>query len=153
MKNPTETLLDNLSPEELSSITDRIKYLRNDILNMTQTQFALSANISQTYLSQIENGNRKINISTILRISSSLKVNLDWLIYGIGNDDNIFESDKITKDLLIQSHKQSVLTDLQNAYSLKTSELDFISWFLSLSQNQRKEYIAAIKTLSSLYNQ
>lgn len=150
MENSNQYLLDTLSPEELSSITDRIKYLRCGVLQMTQTQFALSANISQTYLSQLENGNKKINISTILHISSSLKINLDWLIYGIGDDSNIFDSSQISKDLLIRSNQQTVLHDIQKVYSLKSKELDFISWFLSLPSKDRQKYIAAIETLTSI---
>jgi len=150
MKNPSQKLLDSFSPDELSSIIDRIKYLRNDFLHMTQTQFALSANISQTYLSQLENGNRKINMSTILNISSALKINLDWLIYGIGDDKNIFASGNITKDLIVEANQSDVLQQLQKAYSLKKDELEYISWFLSLSSKDKQQYISAINALTTL---
>ena len=150
MKNSTCSLLDNLSKDELADIAYRIKYLRNDILHMTQSQFALSVKISQTYLSQIENGNKKINMSTILLISAALKVNLDWLIYGMGTDDNIFGSEKVTKDSLIHSAQAAALQELQNSFSLKNNELDFLSWFLNLSSKDRQRYIDAVNILSSI---
>lgn len=147
----SDSILDTLSPAERSAIVDRIKYLRTDILDMTQSQFAQNVNISQTYLSLMENGNRELNVSALLQIASSFRLNLDWLIYGIGNDDNIFENSNITKDDFINSNHHSVLTDLKKTYSLKDSELEFIKKFLSLSSKEKHSFINAINLLSDVW--
>ena len=146
----SNAILDSLSAEELASISQRIKYLRTDILQMTQSEFANAANISQTYLSFLERGERDINIPFITNISSSLKINLDWLIYGIGDDSNIFASQHITKELLLKNSQEYALSELQKAYSLKNTDLDFLKWYLSLSKAERLHFVEATNTISKL---
>lgn len=152
MKKPN-TILDTLSSEELSLISNRIKHLRCDILHMTQSEFATTVKISQSYLSFLETGDRDINMSSIENIATSLRVNLDWLIYGIGGDDNIFASENITKDYLVQYNQASVLKELQKIYSLKPSEIDFIEWYLTLQSKERQEFVKSINTISALLKQ
>ena len=144
------SLLETLSAEDLARISQRIKYLRTDILQMKQSEFANAANISQSYLSFIERGERDVNVSVITNISSSLKINLDWLIYGIGDDNNIFASQNITKELLIKDTQEHALAELQKAYSLKSNDLDFLKWFLSLSKSERQHFVEATNTISKL---
>ena len=150
MKTTDISLIDDLSPEEISQITERIAYLRSTILQMTQSQFADNVNMSQAYLSLLENGKKELTMSAIRQISSSLRVNLDWLIYGIGDDDNVFQSEKITKSYLEASGKSSALAALQKAYTLKPDELDFISRYLDMSSKERLQYSNALKTIAEL---
>lgn len=152
MKNKENTLLNNLSPDETAEISKRIVYLRNSILHMTQSQFANHVKISQTYLSMLENGKKGILDSTICQIATSLHVNLDWLVYGIGGDENIFQSETITKEYFEETSKKAILLDLQAAYSLKPNEVDFITWYLNLSSKDKQKYIAALGTISELYH-
>lgn len=42
------------------SMAARITYLRNDILHMTQAEFASTLKISQTYLSLLESGKKAL---------------------------------------------------------------------------------------------
>ena len=55
MKNHAINPLAELNHAELQQITDRIIYLRQDVLCMSQQQFADVVGISQTYLSLLEN--------------------------------------------------------------------------------------------------
>lgn len=152
MKNRENALLNNLSSDEIAGISKRIIYLRNSILHMTQSQFANHVKISQTYLSMLENGKKEILDSTICQIATSLHVNLDWLVYGIGGDENIFQSETITKEYFEDAAKNAVLSDLQAAYSLKPNEIDFVTWFLNLSSKDKQKYIAAVGAISDLYH-
>ena len=152
MKNTDNSLLHKLTHTEISDIAKRIIYLRSTILHMTQLQFATAVNISQTYLSLLENNKKDINMSTILQISSSLRVNLDWLIYGIGDDNNIFQAENITKDYLLQISRAAALHELQTSYALKSNEVEFISWYLNLSSKERQCYASALKTIAELYH-
>lgn len=151
MKNKENNLINNLSPEEIDGVSKRIVYLRNSILHMTQLQFANHVKISQTYLSMLENGKKEILDSTICQIATSLHVNLDWLVYGIGGDENIFQSETLTKEYFEETAQHAVLVDLQAAYSLKPNEMDFVSWFLKLSSKDKQKYIAAIGAISDLH--
>lgn len=80
MKNTNSTL----NGEDLKNITSRVIYLRNQILHMTQSEFASVLKMSQTYLSLIESGKKAITKPTIDNILSTFKVNMEWLLFGIG---------------------------------------------------------------------
>ena len=62
MKNTNSTL----NGEDLKNITSRVIYLRNQILHMTQSEFASVLKMSQTYLSLIESGKRKKHIRILM---------------------------------------------------------------------------------------
>ena len=47
------------------SMAARITYLRNDILHMTQAEFASTLKISQTYLCLLESGKKSITEAII----------------------------------------------------------------------------------------
>ncbi|KAF2334558.1 helix-turn-helix domain-containing protein [Flavobacterium nitrogenifigens] len=55
----------------------------------TQTEFASSCGITQTYLSQIENNTKEPNLSTLKEISSKLDIPLPILFFMSLNDDDI----------------------------------------------------------------
>ncbi|MEE1897282.1 helix-turn-helix transcriptional regulator [Flavobacterium rakeshii] len=55
----------------------------------TQTEFANSCGITQTYLSQIENNNKEPNLSTLKEISFNLDVPLPILFFLSLNEDDI----------------------------------------------------------------
>lgn len=144
------SFLQNLSDDQYSGIASRISYLRNNILQITQSQFAAMLKISQTYLSMVENGKKPISDSTIKILINTLSVNFEWLVYGVGGDDEIFLSKSITKEYLKSSAQSDALSGLQSAYSLNTSETDFIAWFLALSREERKQWMNAQKTISQM---
>lgn len=140
----------NLSTDDYSGIASRIIYLRAEVLHMSQIQFASLLKISQTYLSMVETGRKHISDSIVQRIISTLSVNFEWLVYGVGNDDEIFLSNTVTKEYLESSSQSASLSALQAAYSLNASEMDYISWYLSLTREERKQYVNAMKTISSM---
>jgi transcriptional regulator with XRE-family HTH domain len=55
----------------------------------TQTVFALSCGITQTYLSQIENNSKEPNLSTLKTISSNLDIPLPILFFMSLNEEDI----------------------------------------------------------------
>jgi transcriptional regulator with XRE-family HTH domain len=63
---------------------DRILKIR-DTLGLTQTEFCKRIFVSQTYFSNVENGNRKVNDRIIALICSQYGVNKKYLIEGIGD--------------------------------------------------------------------
>ena len=138
MKNTNSTL----NGEDLKNITSRVIYLRNQILHMTQSEFASVLKMSQTYLSLIESG--------IDNILSTFKVNMEWLLFGIGTDEDIFLSTSYTKEYFTKSTQESALSALQNAYQLKNDETDFVKWYLSLSSKERSHFLSCIEGLSDL---
>jgi XRE family transcriptional regulator, regulator of sulfur utilization len=55
----------------------------------TQTEFALSCEITQTYLSQIENNSKEPNLSTLKKITANLDIPLPILFFISLNEEDI----------------------------------------------------------------
>lgn len=76
---------------------ERIRYLRKEILHLTQEDFASSIKISRSNLGSIEIGRINITERVFSDICEKYDVNIDWLLKGEG--DPIREktrSEKIT---------------------------------------------------------
>lgn len=146
MKNSVSNI-NNLSEHELKDISSRITHLRNDILHMTQLEFCTILDISQTYLSLIENGKKQLQKDTIDKILITFRVNIEWLLYGVGSDEEIFLSDVITKDYLTQSSQNEVLTNLKKVFQLKDRDIQFIKWYLDLPTFARTSFHSIIDKL------
>ena len=52
---------------------------------LTQSFLAEAADISDTYVSHIETGRKKVSIEVLLRISNALDVPPEQLLHGVGN--------------------------------------------------------------------
>jgi transcriptional regulator with XRE-family HTH domain len=65
------------------TIGDRLVKIR-DSLGLTQKDFSKNIYVSQTYYSNVENGNKKINDRIIALICSQYGVNKEYLINGTG---------------------------------------------------------------------
>lgn len=63
----------------------RVKYLRKEILHMTQEEFAKSINISRSNIGNIEIGRINLTDRVISDICDIHDVNIEWLLKGIGN--------------------------------------------------------------------
>ena len=66
------------------SIKDRVKILRK-ALKLSQEEFGKRMHISQSLITEIEIGNRRINERTILLIASEYNANKDWILTGNGD--------------------------------------------------------------------
>lgn len=65
------------------TIRDRLARIR-DSLGLTQKDFAKNIYVSQTYYSNVENGNKKLNDRIIALICSQYGVNKEYLLKGKG---------------------------------------------------------------------
>lgn len=63
----------------LDSIGKKIKEQRK-ALNMTQEQLAEKIDISPTYLAQIENNHRGINVKNLIKIANELNISFDYIM-------------------------------------------------------------------------
>jgi len=66
------------------TLNERIKHLRTT-LQMSQAEFAKAIFISNGYIAELENANRKVNDRIIHLISLTFGVNEAWLKNGQGN--------------------------------------------------------------------
>jgi len=67
------------------TIQDRLIKIR-DSLGLTQKEFSKGIYVSQTYFSNIENGNKKINDRVIALICSQYGINKEYLLNGGKNE-------------------------------------------------------------------
>ncbi len=147
--NQNQFQIENLSAEQQSAIVERIHFLRNDVLHMNQKQFSNVLDISQTYISLLESGDRPISTILVVKIIASFHINPNWLIYGDESED-IFSisstAENGTKHLQIDA-----LNNLVQMYSLKSKDVAFLQWYLSMSANERLSFINALDNIVRLY--
>lgn len=86
-------------------ISDKIKYIRDELLNLSQEAFAMKIGVTRVTIRNWENGISKPVVSNLLMIAMVGNVTLDYLIFDevseqlslIGIDE---EQYKILKDLI-----------------------------------------------------
>ena len=63
--------------------SERMRLLREE-LRLSQAEFGTRAGLTQTSISEAETGKREFGFSSLMKISETYGVNLNWLILGIG---------------------------------------------------------------------
>ena len=64
-------------------MNERIKYLRKDVLKLSQKDFAEQLNLSENFVWMVEKGNRIPSDRTISDICRIFNINPDWLRNGV----------------------------------------------------------------------
>lgn len=111
-----------------TNIFERVKYLRKDILNMTQDDFSKKIKISRSNLGSIETARVNITDRVISDICNAFSVNEDWLRNG-GKDDDIFievsENEELTRYLQsILENTDDVIADIIKNFIVIYEKLD-----------------------------
>lgn len=111
------------------SINERVKAVRN-ALGLTQKEFGQKLTLAQTYLSQIEKGDRDATEKIQKLICLTFNVSESWLQTGTG--EMFIESDS------------TIVSQLSDEYGLDAFEKAMISGFISMKPEQRamlKEWV------------
>lgn len=77
---------------------NRIRQKRNQ-LDISQEQLSEMCGLSPTYVGIIERGDKKLSVSTLVKIANALKVNTDYLLGDSIKYDNSDMIEKATKML------------------------------------------------------
>lgn len=64
-------------------MNERIKYLRKDVLKISQKDFAEQLNLSENFVWMVEKGNRTPSDRTISDICRIFDIQEDWLRHGL----------------------------------------------------------------------
>lgn len=67
----------------MNTISQRIRYLRKEILNKTQKDFGNAVGLKPNSISDIESGKNNPTEQTILAICREFNINYSWLTKGI----------------------------------------------------------------------
>lgn len=80
-------------------------------LNLTQEQLAEYTDISTSYMGQIERGERKVTLETLVKITNKLNVSIDYLLKDSVNidSDNCINQIKQLFDGKSQAHKEMAI--------------------------------------------
>lgn len=113
--------------------SERIKYLRKDILHLNQEDFANKIGISRSNIGNIELGRVKLTERVAMDICKEFKINYLWLIEGKGpwkteTQDSIFE-------------------DLQKELDLDKNDIILLKEYASLDKEQRNQLFTYLKAL------
>ena len=84
-------------------IGKRIKSKRKE-LNLTQEQLSEIIDVSPSYVSEIERGTSISSLATITKITQTLNVSLDYLIYGINLNNSDITFSEILKTIPVKNH-------------------------------------------------
>ena len=96
------------------NVGNKIRERRN-FLKVTQENLANDINVSASFISDIENGRRKISLETMIKISIALKTSLDYFV--LDNVKDVKLKNKIKFDELksilgsVDEKKESVFLD------------------------------------------
>lgn len=123
------------------SIGDRIKKFRKEN-RLTQIELAKSANISRSYLADIENNRYNASVDVLKAISAALDISLaEILDDSINNTLTIKDNKCITNDLnkLMDEFRNSTDgTAYYNGQELDESDLDLIESAMKIALEQIK---------------
>ena len=96
------------------SLGNKIRERRN-FLKVTQENLANDINVSASFISDIENGRRKMSLETMIKISIALKTSLDYFVLDNVKDVKLKNNIKFDelKNILgaVDEKKESVFLD------------------------------------------
>ncbi len=112
--------------------------LEREKLNLTREKFAEIIELSPFYIGQIERGDRKMSVETIVKIANTLHVSIDYLLNG---------SNLYCQKIEIEKHF-SVFESLNENYdSVLADDLDEL---ISILTRCSKKEISLIKDITKL---
>ena len=134
---------DQFSEDELSEIAGRIMYIRKNVLHLTQKEFSEALGISQSFLSQIESGNRIIPADVVIKINQVFHFPPSYILYGMdlnisSNSSTVFEKNY---------HQMDALKNMEAAFDLKKTDLELLKWYCSLDEARRSALYGSIQVL------
>ena len=112
-------------------IGKRLKLLRKNTLNLTQSKFGEQIGFKATAIGQMESGDRNVTDRTILLICKEFNVNEEWLRNGTG--DMFIEPDTFSLDQYLKS---------KNATDF---EIELVKSFFEIPDDSRKEFLNRLK--------
>jgi transcriptional regulator with XRE-family HTH domain len=88
-------------------------------LNLTQSQLAEAVDISDTYVGQIERGERSLTLDTLVRVVNRLGVSIDYLLKDsvAFTEDNILNQFRQIFDTQTDNRKQMALDVVKTMFA------------------------------------
>ena len=108
-------------------MNERIKYLRKEVLRITQEDFASRINLSRNFIAQIEIGTKTPSDRSIADICREFDINEEWLRTGQGEMKK-----ERTRSQEIGAFANTIMTDVDESFKkrflLALSKLNESDW-------------------------
>lgn len=78
-----------------NSTNERLKYIRKELLKLTQNEFGNKIGIKGSTISDIEKGRRVLTKRNLKSICENFNINMDWLLTGNGDILKSTENDDL----------------------------------------------------------
>ncbi len=88
------------------NIGERIRFER-ELLGISREKFAELMSLSPVYVGQIERGERKMSMDSLVNISKNLHSSIDYLVFGDNNSQLVKETTEIASLLYKCSNHES----------------------------------------------
>lgn len=97
---------------DYKSIGERIR-LERELLGISREKFAELIGLSPVYVGQIERGERKMSMDSLVNISKNLHASIDYLILGNNNITPSVDTNKVSALLYkCSDHELEIISDL-----------------------------------------
>lgn len=116
-----------------NSINERLKFLRKEVLKLTQSEFGNKLGLGKAAISKMESETSTITEQNIKFICKEFNVSYAWLVDGVG--DIFINSDNVLIDELVKE------------YDLDDLELRLVETFLKLNKENRKVLLDYLKNV------
>lgn len=115
------------------TLSQRIKYLRKNLLHKTQAEFAAAINISRSNLGGIETDRVALTERVAKDICKEFRVNYSWLTDELGNPINDIPAD--------------IFDEIRKEYYLSEDDISIIKAYSEMENGRRqklKKYLLAL---------
>lgn len=108
---------------KIDTINERLKYLRKNLLKISQVDFAKKVRLSQNMIARLENNTRNMSDRTISDICNEFSLNEEWLRNGV-------------EPIFIEL-PQETFEKLVNEYRLDNTSAKIVKEFINLDETKR----------------
>lgn len=136
----------------MCSIGERLKYLRKEILGLTQEELGKIFNITKSGISLLELNQRTLSSKHINALYNLYGVNKSWLKYGTGDvfmqvneHSKPFEFADTSSTFL---HIELLLEYMKRIYHLSSTDISLINTYINLPENERQNVQSYVATIN-----
>ena len=125
----------------MCSIGERLKYLRKEILGLTQKELGKILNITKAGISLLELNQRSLSVKHINTLYNLYGVNKSWLKYGTGDmfvQIHTNNQSEIPDNSASFSHIELLLEYIKRIYHLSSSDISLINTYINLPESERQ---------------
>ncbi len=120
-------------------------------LNLKQKDLVKMTGLSKNAISNYISGNRIPDTTSIYKLSTVLKVSIEWLLTGISINDNATMTHNFTQNTLTATYSTKQLQVIENISKLNDERLAEVSGFV-LSQLLEQEKVSGADEMSAGLN-